>query len=161
MILSITKKLLSDKFIKQGIFETLWLTVIYWNKVNLSSLRHFLKIESRQRPEEPKEKKVINTGKFNQQARHNGAFNNNFDQSKDYDDSYLNYGDFEARQQQRITKYETKKGFDINLTSAGFTQQLNANGKDLPYDSSFKPAYRPKLPEVAPPFLPPHARGES
>ena len=35
MILSITKKLLSDKFIKQGIFETLWLTVIYWNKVNL------------------------------------------------------------------------------------------------------------------------------
>jgi len=35
MILSVTKKLLSDKFIKQGIFETLWLTVIYWNKVNL------------------------------------------------------------------------------------------------------------------------------
>lgn len=48
MILSITKKLLSDKFIKAGIFETMWLTVLYWNKVNLKSMRHFLKMESKQ-----------------------------------------------------------------------------------------------------------------
>lgn len=48
MILSIIKKLLSDKFIKAGIFETLWLIVLYWNKVSLSSMRHFLKMESKQ-----------------------------------------------------------------------------------------------------------------
>lgn len=48
MILSITKKLLSDKFIKAGIFETLWLIVLHWNKVSLSSMRHFLKMESKQ-----------------------------------------------------------------------------------------------------------------
>ena len=78
MVLSITKKLLSDKFIKQGIFETLWLTVIYWNKVNLSSLRHFLKIESKQSVDEQKEKKK-GSGIINQQARHNGGFNNGFD----------------------------------------------------------------------------------
>lgn len=46
MVLSVAKKLLSDKFIKAGIFETLWLTVMYWNKVNLKSMRRFLKIES-------------------------------------------------------------------------------------------------------------------
>jgi hypothetical protein len=33
------------------------------------------------------------------QARHNGGFNNNFDgNQQEHDDSYLNYGDFEARQ---------------------------------------------------------------
>jgi len=33
------------------------------------------------------------------QARHNGGFNNNFDETQqEHDDSYLNYGDFEARQ---------------------------------------------------------------
>jgi hypothetical protein len=36
---------------------------------------------------------------INQQARHNGGFNNNFDGiQQEHDDSYLNYGDFEARQ---------------------------------------------------------------
>ena len=37
---------------------------------------------------------------INQQARHNGGFNNNFDSGiqQEHDDSYLNYGDFEARQ---------------------------------------------------------------
>ena len=74
------------------------------------------------------------------QARHNGGFNNNFDGNQQ-DDSYLNYGDFEARQQQRITKYETKRGFDINLTSAGFTQNMNGNAKDSPYNAaSLKPS---------------------
>lgn len=31
------------------------------------------------------------------QARHNGGFNNNFDETQQEHDSYLNYGDFEGR----------------------------------------------------------------
>ena len=44
MILSLLKKLLGPKFKKKGIFETLWLILLYWNKVSTKQVRHFLKV---------------------------------------------------------------------------------------------------------------------
>lgn len=45
MILTIFKNLLSSKFHKTGIFETLWLSIAYWTKVSVESLRNLLNIE--------------------------------------------------------------------------------------------------------------------
>jgi len=47
LILSILKNLLTMKFHKKGIFETLWLSLIYWNRVSVESLRKLLNIEQR------------------------------------------------------------------------------------------------------------------
>lgn len=57
---------------------------------------------------------------MNKKARMQGGWNSPGADGS-LEDSYLNYGDYDARQQQRITKYETKKGFGIDLTSAGLT----------------------------------------
>lgn len=45
MVLSILKNILTMKFHKTGIFETLWLSIMYWNKVSIRSLRNLLHIE--------------------------------------------------------------------------------------------------------------------
>lgn len=45
MIQSILKRLLSAKFQKSGVFETMMLTLLHWNKVSVKQLRQFLRLE--------------------------------------------------------------------------------------------------------------------
>ena len=51
MIQNTCKKLLTTKFQNHGIFETLWLSLLHWNKVSVDSLRAVLKIERIEVPE--------------------------------------------------------------------------------------------------------------
>jgi capsular polysaccharide biosynthesis protein len=53
------------------VFETLWLTVLYWNKVTAKSLRQFLKIEDEKSnlvEIEVNDKNIQNAGEFSDDA---------------------------------------------------------------------------------------------
>lgn len=147
MILAIIKSLLSSPTFqpRTGVLETLWLTIMHWNKIKIPSVRYLLKIEDqdgldqREHDDNLTEKDRIFRDSIKMQITARMKRTNEGSDLKaqfDLGGTYEQYGLgaqnlHEARQ---VTKYTTAhgKGFDIDLTSSGLSQQL----KDENYDDT-------------------------
>ena len=118
--------------------ETLWLTIIHRNKIKIPSVRYLLKIEDqdgvdqREQDENLTEKDRMFRDSIKMQITERMMMKRTGD-GNDLNRTYEQYGLgasnlHEARQ---VTKYTTMgKGFNIDLTSSGLSQQL----KDKKYD---------------------------
>jgi len=94
MIFSIIKQLIANTFDKKGVFETIWLSIIHWHKLKVANLRSLLKVNREEDEFDPQH--------IMRQSIKSSLMNKN---SPD--------------EAQQITKYATKAGFNIELTSSG------------------------------------------
>lgn len=121
MIFSIIKRLISTTFDKKGVFETIWLSIIHWHKLKVPNVRSLLKFNKEEDEFDPQHI-MRQSIKSSLQNKHS------------------------PEEAQQITKYATKAGFNIELTSSGIKQEEEV---------------RPQLTVQKAPFLPLREIGDS
>lgn len=129
LVFSIIKKFLSTHFAREGVFETLFLTVQYFHKLDLDQLRGILKFSSSR------------DGGDRESSQMRTRFANGTDPAT------------------KLTKYKTsgKEAFNITYTANGL-HQIAADANDEEDAKGRYSKYFPETTRLKAPFLPPRAK---
>ena len=141
---NLIKGMIGNSFDKKGIFETVWLCINHWNKVSLSQLRHFLKmndggagLDDSLEGLSESEKQMRHNIKMQLNAQKSGSFKNSRNDQETTTQGRLAFGsadigrkstrfdseqemnllvgDQETQQRNKITKYTTRGKEGFNI----------------------------------------------